>query len=105
MADNEMPAPVGTGAGLTEANHATAPSLPGHDRAISELPLALHYAVERAVEFAEIVFDMEHEAEGLDWAGRVQARCYAPHATLYRCLPPNLAEPVRRAAERMLAHG
>ncbi|API58928.1 hypothetical protein BSL82_06040 [Tardibacter chloracetimidivorans] len=102
----EKPAPVGTGAGLTEANH-RAPSSPEDRRpAISELPFALHYAAERAVEFAEIVFDMDREFEDeLDWAGRAQARCYAPYAALYRCLPPSLPEPVRREAERMLAHG
>ncbi|EQB06835.1 hypothetical protein L286_05815 [Sphingobium sp. HDIP04] len=102
----EKPAPAETGAGLTEANHQAASSLPDHGRAISELPFALHYAARRAVEFAEIVFDMDREFEdGLDWAGRTQARCYAPYATLNRCLPPSLPEPVRRVAERMLAHG
>lgn len=103
----EKPAPVGTGAGLTEANHQVASSLPSHPLAISELPFALRYAAERAAEFAEIVFDMDREFEdGLeDWASRVQARCYAPYASLYRCLPPSLPDEVRREAKRILAHG
>jgi hypothetical protein len=101
-----MAAPLGNGADHIEANQLTTPSLSGRELAISELPFALRYAAERAVQFAEIVFDMDREFEdGLDWAGRAQARCYAPRASLYRCLPPSLPEPVRREAERMLAHG
>jgi len=107
MANRNRPAPVGTGAGLTEANQQAATSETGRTFAISELPFALRYAAERAAEFAETVFDMDREFEdGLeDWASRVQARCYAPNAALYRCLPPSLPEPVRREAERLLAHG
>lgn len=103
----EMAAPAGTGAGHTEANQLPSPSLPDHDLAISELPFALAYAARRAAEFAEIVFDMDREFEdGLeDWASRVQARCYAPYASLYRCLPPGLPDEVRREAKRILVHG
>ncbi|MFN3457893.1 MAG: hypothetical protein ACK4G2_02415 [Novosphingobium sp.] len=103
----EMAAPAGTGADHTEANQLPSPSLPDHDLAISELPFALRYAAERAAEFAEIVFDMDREFEdGLeDWASRVQARCYAPYASLYRCLPPGLPDEVRREAKRILVHG
>jgi hypothetical protein len=101
-----MAAPLGNGADHIEANQLTTSSLSGRELAISELPFALHYTASRAVQFAEMVFDMDREFEdGLDWAGRVQARCYAPYASLYRCLPPSLPEPVRREAERMLAHG
>ena len=101
----EKPAPAETGAGLTEANHQPASSLSDHGRAISELPFALHYAARRAVEFAEIVFDMDREFEdGLDWAGQVQARCDAPVDHLMRCLPPGLADATRAEASRMLCY-
>lgn len=103
----EMAAPAGTGADHIEANHQEASSRSNHPLAISELPFALRYAAERAAEFAEIVFDMDREFEdGLeDWASRVQARCYAPYASLYRCLPPGLPEDVRREAKRILVCG
>ena len=100
----EMAAPAGTGAGHTEANQLPAPSLPNHDRAISELPFALDYAARRAAEFAETVFDMAGEAEGLDWASRVQARCDAPMDRLVRCLPPGIADATRAEASRMLCY-
>lgn len=100
----EKPAPVGTGAGLTEANH-RAPSSPEDRRpAISELPFALHYAAERAADFAETVFDMAREAEGLDWASRVQVRCDASLDRLVRCLPPGIPDAARAEAARMLCY-
>lgn len=100
----EKPAPVGTGAGLTEANHQEASSLPTHSLAISELPFALRYAAERAAEFAEFVFDMDREADGLDWASRVQARCDVPLERLVRCLPPGIPDATRAEAARMLCY-
>lgn len=104
---NEMAAPAGTGADHIEANQLPTPSLIDHGRAIRELPFALRYAAERAAEFAEIVFEMDREFEdGLeDWASWAQARCYAPYASLYRCLPPGLPEDVRREAKRILGYG
>ena len=100
----EMAAPAGTGADHIEANHPQTPSLPDHERAISELPFALEYAATRAAEFAETVFDMEREAEGLDWASRVQARCDASIDRLVRCLPPGIADATRAEASRMLCY-
>lgn len=100
----EKPAPVGTGAGLTEANQQSATSETGRVFAISELPFALRYAAERAAEFAEIVFDMEREAEGLDWASQVQARCDASIDRLVRLLPPGIPDAARVEAARMLCH-
>ena len=72
----EMAAPAGTGADHIEANHPQTPSLPGHDRAISELPFALEYAATRAAEFAETVFDMERSRRaGLGKPGAGSVRC------------------------------
>jgi hypothetical protein len=76
---------------------------PEHE--ISELPFALEYYAERAVQFADAVFDLDREAEGLDWASRVQARCDVAPADLYPCLPPGMIGVLRSRAERMLAHG
>ena len=104
MANKNRPAPVGTGAGLTEANQQSATSETRRTFAISELPFALRYAAERAAEFAEIVFDMEREAEGLDWASQVQARCDASSDRLLGCLPPAIAEATRAEAARMLCY-
>lgn len=104
MAEKKKPAPVGTGAGLIEANQQSATSEMGRNLAISELPFALHYAAARAADFAEIVFDMDREAEGLDWASRVQARCDAPPERLVRCLPPGIPDAARAEAARMLCH-
>ena len=100
----KMAAPAGTGADHKEANQLPAPLLPDHDRAISELPFALDYAATRAAEFAETVFDMAREAEGLDWASRVQARCDASLDRLVRCLPPSIADATRAEASRMLCY-
>lgn len=100
----EMAAPAGTRADHIEANHPQTPSLPGQERAISELPFALEYAATRAAEFAETVFDMEREAEGLDWASRVQARCDASLDRMARCLPPGIADATRAEASRMLCY-
>lgn len=105
MADNEKPAPVGTGTGLTEANQLQATSEMGRTFAISELPFALDFAASRATEFAETVFDMEREADGLDWASRVQARCDAPLDEMVRCLPPGVPAAVQAEAARMLCYG
>lgn len=101
-----VPAP-GEGAGEradTMTQQVTEPYRPWAMPEISELPLACENAAHRAVEFAETVFDLDREAEGLDWASRVQARCDAPWQRLARCLPPGMADAVRGRAERMLAH-
>jgi hypothetical protein len=95
---------VGTGAGPIEANQQSATSDTGDNFAISELPFALRYAAERAAEFAEIVFDMEREAEGQDGASQLQARCEAPGERLLRGLPPGIAEATRAEAARMLCY-
>lgn len=100
----EMAAPSGNGADHIEANQQTVASPSIRNFAISELPFALRYAADRAAEFAEIVFDLEREAEGLDWASRVQARCDAPSERLLSCLPPGIAEATRAEAARMLCH-
>lgn len=100
----EMAAPSGNGADHIEANQLTVTSPSLRPFAISELPFALRYAAERAAEFAETVFDMEREAEGLDWASRVQARCDASSDRLLRCLPPGIADATRAEAARMLCH-
>lgn len=100
----EMAAPSGNGADHIEANQLPAPSLSNRNVAISELPFALRYAAERAVEFAETVFDMEREADGMDWASQVQARCDAPLERLLSCLPPGIAEATRVEAARMLCY-
>lgn len=105
MANKCRPAPVGTGAGLIEANQRATISETERTFAISELPFALRYAAERAAEFAETVFDMEREAEGLDWASQVQARCDAPRDRLLGCLPPVIADATRAEAARMLCYG
>lgn len=107
MDNANTPAPCkGAGEGATYRAAALPTSPEMRHREISELPFALDYSAERAVEFAMTVFDLDREFEdGLDWAGQVQARCFAPRAHLYRCLPPGLPDATRHAAQRMLAHG
>lgn len=101
-ADEKKPAPAGTEAGEIAMPDAEASSIP-HREAISDYPFALEYAAERAVAFAEVVFELDREAEGLDWASCIQARCDASLASLHHCLPPGLTQAVRERAERLLS--
>ncbi len=106
MDNANTPAPckgAGEGATFRAAALSTSPEM--RQREISELPFAVDYIAERAVEFAMAVFDLDCEADGLDWASQVQARCFAPRARLRRCLPPGISDAVRQRAEGMLAYG
>lgn len=106
MDNTDTPAPCkGAGEGATYRAAALSTSPEMRQREISELPFAVEYYAERAVQFANTVFDLDREAEGLDWASRVQARCDVAPADLFPCLPPGMIGVLRSRAERMLVHG
>ncbi|KWV95940.1 hypothetical protein [Erythrobacter sp. AP23] len=104
MAKRDVPAPYeGAGEpGRTKTTKLNPEYRPWARPEISNLPFAVDHAARQAAAFAEVVFEGELEAAGLDWASRVQHRCDAPPAALTQHLPPGIIPVVRREAERML---
>jgi hypothetical protein len=101
------PAPCeGTGHHSEQSSHEPfATYRPWADTEISNCrPFALDHAAREAVRFAEAVFDLDLEADGLDWASRIQRRCDARPDSLLRRLPPGMTAPARSEVERGLAH-
>lgn len=106
MAEYIMPAP-GEGAGRD-----TGPTKP-QDRIdltplwarpeinIFSAPMALSYAAEEALAFAEIAHDIHCEDRGLLFPNPIRERCANP-LLLMRFLPGDATDAVRREAERML---
>lgn len=107
MDREEWPAPCqGAGeAGQIRSQDRDLFNRPWARREISNFPFAAHYAAELAVAFAEAVFELDCEADELDWASTVQERCDAPPGELHRRLPPGMTPQVRALAEGLLAHG
>lgn len=75
------------------------------EREITNLDgLACDYGARRAIDYAETVHDMDCEDRGRLFPNAIRERCADP-LLLLRYLPHGVTEPVRRAAERLLAHG
>ncbi|MGC4252649.1 MAG: hypothetical protein QM605_14585 [Sphingobium sp.] len=107
MADEyEMPAPYeeagDNGADLTPA--ASFWPIPWEWEISKWSGIALAYAARQALTYAEAVHDMDCEDRGLLFPNAIRERCADP-LLLMRFLPHGITEPVRREAERMLAHG
>ncbi|MFN4134956.1 MAG: hypothetical protein ACK4G2_04835 [Novosphingobium sp.] len=64
-------------------------------------PMALSHAAEEALDFAEVVHDMESESRGRLFPNAIRERCANP-LLLLRYLPGDATPAVRREAERML---
>ncbi len=103
MAEHLWPAPCeGAGAsGLTELLD-VADNRPSWAREeISNRPFAISHAADLALEYAEIVHDMDCECRGRLFPGPIIDRCANP-LLLMNFLPFDAIATVRREAERML---
>jgi len=104
MAEYIMPAPCkGAGDDSGASQPQDQPDLtPSWARPeISNRPLAIDYATDLALEYAETVHDIDSEDRGLDWASAIGERCANP-MLLMRFLPFDAIPAVRREAERRL---
>lgn len=103
MPECAMPAPCeGAGCGEPTGLLDFPPNRPSWaNTEISNRPFALDYAAELAVEYAEIVHDMDCEDRGMSWPTGIRQRCADP-LLLMRFLPLDATQAVRREAERKL---
>lgn len=106
MLHENMPAPC-EGAGDNGADLTPAPSswpFSWADEITNWNGLACDYGARRALACAEMIHDMDCEDRGQLFPNAIRERCADP-LLLLRFLPNGVTEPVRRAAERLLAHG
>jgi len=106
MAECMLPAPggsAGSDAGQTEPLNIAAltPVWAQPEISIFRRPMALSHAAEQALDFAEIVHDMDCEDRGRLFPNAIRERCANP-LLLMHYLPGDATPAVRREAERML---
>lgn len=106
MAEYMMPAPgdgAGSDAGRTKPLNfaALTPVWARAEINIYANPMALSHAAEEALDFAEIVHDIDCEDRGRLFPYAIRDRCANP-LLLMRFLPGDVTDAVRREAERML---
>lgn len=106
MAECTLPAPgngAGSNAGQTEPldKFGFTAIWANPEISIFRRPMALSHAAEQALDFAEIVHDMDCEGRGRLFPNAIRERCANP-LLLMHYLPGDVTAAVRREAERML---
>ena len=104
MAEYMMPAPsegAGNDAGPTKPQNQPDLTPPWARAEISNWPGAVQSAAELALDYAEVVHDIDSEDRGHLFPAAIRERCSDP-MLLVDFLPFDAIAPVRREAERML---